>query len=86
MIYTERSKEKVNNLTKEKVNNLKSTIADFLCKVEYDREMMKFECDENKWNDDVLYGINEGCLKLGFALASLDKWFEESNQEENSNK
>lgn len=78
MIYTERSKEKV--------NNLKSTIADFLCKVEYDIEMMKFECDENKWNDDVLYGINEGCLKLGFALASLDKWFEESNQEENSNK
>lgn len=78
MIYTERSKERV--------NNLKSTIADFLCKVEYDIEMMKFECDENKWNDDVLYGINEGCLKLGFALASLDKWFEESNQEENSNK
>lgn len=77
MIDTDRSKERV--------NNLKSTIAAFLCKVENDIEMMRFECDKNEWNDDVLYGINEGCLKLGFALAALDKWFEEDNQEENSN-
>lgn len=61
---------------RERVEDLRKAVANAINLVENPLEMMKFECDENKWNDEVCAQIEEAVAKLGFALATLTTWYD----------
>jgi hypothetical protein len=38
---------------------------------------LKWACESQNWNEDVIYDIEDAGLKLGYALASLMTWDDE---------
>ena len=66
----------------ERVEELKNAIADALNGIEGRLELFQFECQFNHWNDEVSMQIEDGCCKLGFALATLCNWYKIDKCEE----
>ena len=66
----------------ERVDNMRNALADALNGIETNLEMFQFECDFNHWNDDVCMQIQDGCTKLGFALATICNWWKGEEEEE----
>ena len=67
---------------RERVEDLKIALADSLNMIEGALEMFKFECEFNRWNDDVCMQIDDGCRQLGFALATICNWYKDDKKEE----
>jgi len=67
---------------KNRVEDLRNALANSLNSIEGSLELFKFECQFNKWNDDIVMQIEDGCLQLGFALATLTNWWKEPNENE----
>ena len=42
---------------------------------------IKGACQMNDWNDSVAYQIEEAATKLGFALATLTRWYDSLKEE-----
>ena len=40
---------------------------------------MKWACESMNWNDEVVFQIEEGMLKLGMALATLERWYDDND-------
>ena len=49
----------------------------------YERLMFLFE-NRPEWDNGVQYQIEDAVAKLGFALATLHNWFDEPEEESNS--
>lgn len=67
---------------RERVEDLKMAIARGIGRIENPLDMFKYECSENKWNDEVAFQIEEGITKLGMALATLCTWYDEEDASE----
>ena len=61
----------------ERVDELRQAIADALNNIEGRLDLFQFECKDNNWNDEIVFQIEEGCLKFGYALATLDNWWKD---------
>lgn len=61
----------------ERVEDAKKKLARAICSVEAATRLLEFECNENGWDDDVVFTIRDGLEKLGLALASLTVWDED---------
>lgn len=72
-------KEKLAN---ERVENTKKRVAHALNLLEAASQEMKWACKSMEWNDEVAYQIEEGMLKLGMALATLERWHDECDVSE----
>jgi len=42
---------------------------------------MQWACEAEGWNEEVVYQVNEAATKLGFALATLERWDDECEKE-----
>ena len=69
-------KEKLAN---ERVENTKKRVAHALNLLEVASQDMKWTCESMGWNDEVIYQIEEGMLKLGMALATLVRWHDDND-------
>lgn len=64
-------------LSIERVENAKKRIAKILNMLQVTNQELKWACESQNWNEDVIYDIEDAGLKLGYALASLMTWDEE---------
>lgn len=67
----ESDKEKLAN---ERVETTSKRIAHALNLIEAANQEMKWACESMGWNDDITWQIDEAAAKLGFALATLTRW------------
>jgi hypothetical protein len=64
-------------LSIERVENAKKRIAKILNMLQVTNQELKWACESQNWNEDVIYDIEDAGLKLGYVLASLMTWDEE---------
>lgn len=72
-------------LQKSRILSAKKTISSSLCSLERSVDEIKWACEASKWNDEVAYLIEEANLKLGYALATLEMWFDDAEPKEKEN-
>lgn len=68
-LYDERIDKSINRISKS-LNMLEVVVDD-----------IKGACQMNNWNDSVAYQIEEAATKLGFALATLTRWYDSLKEE-----
>ena len=61
-------------LSNERVANAQKRIAKCLNMLEATAQELRWACESEKWNDEVVFQIEEAALKLGFSLATLNRW------------
>jgi len=66
---------------RERVDDMRNALADALNGIEGRLELFQFECEFNHWNDEVCMQIQDGCAKLGFALATICNWWKGDEEE-----
>lgn len=67
--------EKTNNdLSNDRIDNARKRIAKCLNMLETTTQEVRWACESEKWNDEVVYQIEEAATKLGYALATLYRW------------
>ena len=64
-------------LSIERVENAKKRIAKILNMLQVTNQELKWACESQNWNEDVIYDIEDAGLKLGYTLASLMTWDDE---------
>ena len=69
-------------LSNERVENTKKRVAHALNLLEAANREMKWACEYMEWNDEVTYQIDEAMLKLGMALATLERWHDDNDVSE----
>ena len=69
-------------LSNERVENTKKRVAHALNLLEVASQEMKWACESMGWNDEVTQQIEEGMLKLGMALATLERWHDDNDVSE----
>lgn len=72
-------KEKLAN---ERVERTKKRVAHALNLLEAANQEMKCACESMGWNDEVIFQIEDGMLKLGMALATLERWHDDNDVSE----
>lgn len=65
---------------KKRVEDLRQAIADSLNNLELRLQHFEFECEQMGWNSEVAVQIEDACMKLGFALATLMNWYKEEGE------
>ena len=66
----------------ERVENSKKRVAHALNLLETASQEMKWACESMSWNDEVIFQIEDGMLKLGMALATLERWHDDNDVSE----
>lgn len=61
-------------LSNERVANARKRIAKCLNMLETTARELRWACEAEQWNDEVVFQIEEAAMKLGFSLATLDRW------------
>jgi hypothetical protein len=75
--------EKLNNvLSPERIDNARKRIAKCLNMLETTAQEVRWACKSEKWNDEVVYQIEEAATKLGYALATLYRWNDDPEKDE----
>ena len=69
-------------LANERVESTKKRVAHALNLLEAASQEMKWSCESMGWNDEVVFQIEEGMLKLGMALATLECWHDDNDVSE----
>ena len=69
-------------LANERVENTKKRVAHALNLLEAASQEMKWACESMNWNDEVVFQIEEGMLRLGMALATLERWYDDNDVSE----
>ncbi len=75
-------KEEKEKLANERVERTKKRVAHALNLLEAASQEMKWACESMGWNDEVVFQIEEGMLKLGMALATLERWHDDNDVSE----
>ena len=75
-------KEEKEKLANERVENTKKRVAHALNLLEAANREMKWACESMEWNDEVVFQIEEGMLKLGMPLATLERWHDNNDTSE----
>ena len=61
-------------LANESIEKAKSRLAIVLNMLEITVQELKWACESQKWNDDVVFQIEEASTALGYSLATLINW------------
>lgn len=61
-------------LSNKRVENAKKRIAKCLNMLEATTQELRWACEAEQWNEEVVFQIEEAAMKLGFSLATLDRW------------
>ena len=66
----------------ERVESTKKRVAHALNLLEAASQEMKWACESMGWNDEVVFQIEDSMLKLGMALATLERWHDDNDVSE----
>ncbi len=61
-------------LSNERVETAKKRIAKCLNMLEATAQELRWACESEQWNDEIVFQIEDAALKLGFSLATLNRW------------
>lgn len=61
-------------LSERRVAESRKRIAKCLNLLEASAQEMKWACEAEHWNDEVVFQIEDAATKLGYALATLMRW------------
>ena len=67
-------------LSRERIERARITLAKVLNMLESTDMELGWVFETNDWNSGVQYQIQEACTKLGFALATLTRWWEDDEE------
>ena len=62
---------------REQIDRSVKRLAKALNIIEALRDELQFVFEQTDWNDEVKYQIDEAAAKLGFALATLNTWYDD---------
>ena len=71
---------------KERVENLRRLLAQSITRLDGANDLFRYECKEFGWDEDLAYCISKTIGRLGVHLASISQWFDEDEENEDSNK
>lgn len=61
-------------LSEKRIAESRKRIAKCLNLLEVSAQEIKWACEAERWNDEVVFQIEEAATKLGYALATLMRW------------
>lgn len=67
----------VDEVNRERIERARKTLAEILNMLEGTIDEIKCACDLEKWDDSVALQMEDASTKLGFALATLTRWFDD---------
>ena len=65
---------------REQIDRSVKRLARALNIIEAMRDELQFVFEQTEWNDEVIYQIEEAASKLGFALATLNNWYDDPEE------
>ena len=65
---------------REQIDRSVKRLAKALNLIEAMRDELQFVFEQTDWNDEVKYQIDEAAAKLGFALATLNNWYDDTEE------
>ena len=71
------------DISRERVEKSTKSIAEIVNRNEAVIQDLEWACDDEKWNNDVVYQLKEAQMLLGEALATLVNWFDEPKENDN---
>lgn len=66
-------------LARERVERAKNSIAKSLNALETTAQELKWACESQGWNEDIVFQLEDAATKLGYALATLTRWYEDES-------
>ena len=63
---------------REQIDRSVKRLAKALNLIEALRDELEFVFEQTDWNDEVKWQIDEAASKLGFALATLNTWYDDA--------
>jgi hypothetical protein len=70
----------VDERNRERIERARITLAKVLSMLESTDMELGWVFEKTDWNPDVRFQIQEACIKLGFALATLTRWWEDDEE------
>jgi hypothetical protein len=75
-------KEATLRLTKERIENAKRRISKCLNLLEATNDELDWMFEQNpEWDNAIQYQLKDAVVNLGFALATFQNWWEDSEEE-----
>ena len=71
---------------KERVENLRRLLAQSITRLNEANDLFRYECKVFEWDEDLAFCISETIGRLGVHLASISQWFDDEEENEDSNK
>ena len=65
---------------REQIDRSVKRLAKALNLIEAMRDELQFVFEQTEWNDEVKYQIDEAAAKLGFSLATLSTWYDDTEE------
>ena len=75
----ETNEEKNWNLTYGRVEKAKKMVSRALNLIQSASQEVKWACEMANWNDEVVIEMEEAAMKLGYSLATLTTWDDDSD-------
>ena len=61
-------------LSNKRIENARKRLAKCINMLQATTQELKWACEAEGWNDEVVYDIEDAALKLGYSLATLYRW------------
>lgn len=71
-----------NDRAKEVLQELKTALAKAITSVYVKNDIFRHLCERSNWDETVCFEVDDGLKELGVALATLERWYEEGDEDE----
>ena len=78
-----KKREKMEDLSRTRIKDAVKGVATIINKNESIIQDLEWDCQQEEWNEDVVFQLKDAQLLLGQALATLTNWFGDEEGEDN---
>ena len=78
-----KKREKMEDLSRTRIKDAVKGVATIINKNESIIQDLEWACQQEEWNEDVVFQLKDAQLLLGQALATLTNWFSDEEGEDN---
>ena len=78
-----KKREKMEDLSRTRIKDAVKGVATIINKNESIIQDLEWACQQEEWNEDVMFQLKDAQLLLGQALATLTNWFSDEEGEDN---
>lgn len=75
-------REKMEELSRKRIKDAVKGVATIINKNESIIQDLEWACQQEEWNEDVVFQLKDAQLLLGQALATLTNWFSDEEGED----